>query len=102
MVNPFGKKVAKSSPAEFINTDDFAKQPEKINMALGNNFWGNFDLKEEVGLLSERLNMVDSTVLEKFTHLSLRILNADNGDQWQCHPVLGVYQNLKGDEYGVE
>ncbi|QDF67377.1 type I-F CRISPR-associated helicase Cas3 [Shewanella sp. SNU WT4] len=96
------KKVPKSSPAEFLNTDDFAKQPEEMNMAVGNRVWGNFDLKEEIRLLSERLSMVESTVLEKFTHLSLRILNADNGDQWQCHPVLGVYQNLKGDEYGVE
>ncbi|OOF32727.1 type I-F CRISPR-associated helicase Cas3 [Salinivibrio costicola subsp. alcaliphilus] len=96
------KKVAKSSPAEFLNTDDFAKRPEKMNMGVGNKVWGNFDLKKEVRILSERLNMVESAVLEKFTHLSLRILNADIGEQWQCHPVLGVYQNLKGDEYGVE
>ncbi len=96
------KKVAKSSPAEFLNTDDFAKQPEKMNMAVGNRVWGYFDLQEEVQFLSEKIGEEESVVLSKFTHLSLRVLNTDNGDQWQCHQLLGVYQNLKGDEYGDE
>jgi CRISPR-associated endonuclease/helicase Cas3 len=96
------KKVDKSSPAEFLNTDDFAKQAEKMNMAIGNRSWGYFDLQEEVQFLSEKISEEESVVLAKFTHLSLRVLDADKGEQWQCHPLLGVYQNLKGDEYGDE
>jgi CRISPR-associated endonuclease/helicase Cas3 len=96
------KKVPKSSPAEFLNTDDFSKYAEKLNIASGNEVWGHFDLQEEVQFLSEKINENKCVVLAKFTHLSLRVLNADNGEQWQCHPVLGVYQNLKEDEYGDE
>lgn len=93
------KRVPKSSPVEFLNTDDIATEPEKLVVALGNNIWGSFELKKEVKILSERINEADSVVLNKFSHLSLRVLNVDNGDQWQHHPVLGIYQKLKKDEY---
>ena len=96
------KKVPKTSPAEFVNTDDIASEPEKLVLGVGNKIWGDFDLKEAVKMLSERINEEEAQVLKKFTHLSLRVLDADKGEQWQCHPVLGVYQNVKRDEYGDE
>uniref|UniRef100_UPI00387F4873 type I-F CRISPR-associated helicase Cas3f n=2 Tax=Pseudoalteromonas mariniglutinosa TaxID=206042 RepID=UPI00387F4873 len=93
------KKVAKSFPPEFSNTDDIARMSEELEVGAGNIIWGSFDLKEQVQTLSEQLNEEEALVLTKFTHLSLRVLDADKGEQWQCHPVLGVYQNLKKDEY---
>ena len=38
-------------------------------------------------------------VMKKFTHLSLRKLDENSAEQWQYHPVLGVYKVLKKDEY---
>lgn len=96
------KKEPKSSPVKFLNTDDIATESERLVMGSGNNIWGSFELKEEVKMLSERINEEETVVLNNFTYLSLRVLDTDKGEQWQCHPVLGIYQKLKKDEYGDE
>ena len=92
------KKIAKTSPAEYENTSDIASQAENVTAGTGNLIWGAFNLKDEVSFLSNTLNQREDRILEKFTHLSLRVLDADVSEQWQCHPVLGIYENLKKDE----
>lgn len=96
------KKISKTFPLEYHNTDDISCQSDRLSFGTGNTIWGSFDLKKEVHLLSECLNEEEAIVLAKFTHLSLRALDANKGEQWQSHPFLGVYQNLKRDEYGDE
>ncbi len=93
------KKIKRTSPPEYENTTDIAMQPENIKIGHGNSIWGAFSLKDEVNLLSKKLNEEENRVLEKFTHLSLRVLDANSSEQWQSHYALGVYKNLKKDEY---
>jgi CRISPR-associated endonuclease/helicase Cas3 len=93
------KKIAKTSPIEYENTSDIAVQAEKVNVGVGNHVWGEFDLKEEVEKLAKRLGENEELVLKKFTHLSLRQLKENSAEQWQCHPLLGLYKTLKKDAY---
>lgn len=96
------KRIAKTSPIEYENTTDIAPQAEGINIGVGNNFWGNFNLKEEIDKLAKRSGESEELILKKFTHLSLQQLNKDSAEQWQCHPVLGLYKILKKDAYENE
>jgi len=93
------KKIAKTSPIEYENTTDIAEIPEQVYIASGNCFWGDFNLKAEVDKLVETLNENQVLVLKKFTHLSLRRLDENSAKQWQCHPLLGLYNILKKDAY---
>jgi CRISPR-associated endonuclease/helicase Cas3 len=93
------KKVPKASPPKFENTTDIADQSEKLVIGLGNVVWGEFNLEDEVACLVKALSENEDRVLEKFTHLSLRKLDENSSEQWQCHPMLGVYRILKKDEY---
>jgi CRISPR-associated endonuclease/helicase Cas3 len=93
------KKIPKSSPPDFQNTTDIAQQAEHLELGLRNVIWGEFDLKIEVENLVKLLDLTEERVLEKFTHLSLRKLNVESAEQWQCHPVLGIYKFLIKDEY---
>ncbi|MBW6498818.1 MAG: type I-F CRISPR-associated helicase Cas3f [Bacteroidales bacterium] len=93
------KKIFKTFPTKFENTTDIARQPEQLVIGLRNVVWGEFHLKEEVERLVKDLNNTEDRVLEKFTHLSLRKLDENSAEQWQCHRMLGVYKILKKDEY---
>jgi CRISPR-associated endonuclease/helicase Cas3 len=93
------KKVSKNSPVIYENTSDIADKPECIKVAKRNIFWGEFNLKNEITKLVEQLEQGEEITLKKFTHLSLTKLKADSDEQWQCHPQLGLYKNLKKDEY---
>lgn len=93
------KKIPKTSPPQYQNATEISRQEETLNLAIGNLFWGDFDLREEISELGKRLNLNESTVLKRFTHLSLRKLDEHSDQQWQCHPKLGVYNNLKKDDY---
>ena len=66
---------------------------------MGNCFWGAFNLKEEVEKLANRTGESEASVLTKFTYLSLRQLNTNSAEQWQCHSSLGLYKILKKDAY---
>jgi len=96
------KKISNVSPLVFENTTDIADQAESLVMGQGNTVWGKFNLKEEVEALAKIMRETEDRVLEKFTHLSLRKLNENCAEQWQCHPVLGVYKLLKKDKYNNE
>ena len=93
------KKIAKTSPIEYENTTDISHKPENLNIGAGNHFWGDFDLNEEIDKLVKRTGESEGLTLKKFTHLSLQQLKADSAEQWQCHPVLGLYKILKKDAY---
>ena len=93
------KRVPKISPCRFENTTDIAEHPEQLDLGKRNIIWGKFDLKNEVESLVELLNETEERVLEKFTHLSLRKLDVNSAEQWECHPTFGVYKILKKDEY---
>lgn len=93
------KKIAKISPPKFENTTDIAKQAEQLVMGLRNKVWGEFNLNDEIAHLVKVLPENEERVLEKFTHLSLRKLDVNSSEQWQCHPMFGVYKSLKKDEY---
>lgn len=92
------KKIPKTSPPDFQNTTDIAKESEHIQIGLRNLIWGKFDLKLEAEKLVKSLGLTEERVLEKFTHLSLRRIDEKTAEQWQCHPVLGIYKILKKDE----
>ncbi len=96
------KKVPKTSPPEFANTTDIAQHAERVVTGLRNIVWGEFHLKGEIERLVKSLGKSEEHVLQKFTHLSLRKLNEDSAEQWQCHPILGIYKILKKDEYNNE
>ncbi len=93
------KKVPKSSPSQFENTLDIAEQAEQLLIGSRSKVWGDFNLKNEIEKLVQSLNDTEGRVMEKFTHLSLRRLDKNSAEQWQCHRVLGVYKILKEDEY---
>jgi CRISPR-associated endonuclease/helicase Cas3 len=93
------KKTPKTSPSVFENTTDIAQQAEWLAMGQRNIVWGEFKLREEIERLVKTLNETEERVLEKFTHLSLRKLDENSAEQWQCHPMLGVYKILKQDGY---
>jgi len=93
------KKIAKTSPIQYQNTTDIAGQAEKVCLGVGNNFWGSFNLEEEIDQLVQQLVQSNEFVLRKFTHLSLRKLDENSAEQWQCHPKLGLYKILKKDAY---
>jgi len=96
------KKTLNTSPAVFENTTDIAQQTELVVIGQRNIAWGEFKLKEEVEKLSKTLNESEERVLAKFTHLSLRKLDENSAEQWQCHPMLGIYKILKKDGYNNE
>lgn len=93
------KKIPKIFPPKFENTTDIANQDEQLVIGLRNIVWGEFDLKDEIAKLVKSLGDNEERVLEKFTHLSLRKLDENSDEQWQYHPMLGVYKILKRDEY---
>ena len=93
------KKVPNISPPQFENTSDIAKQAESLDFGMRNVIWGEFNLKGEIETLVNLLSESEERVMAKFTHLSLRKRNGDSAEQWQCHPMLGVYKFLKKDEY---
>jgi len=93
------KKIANTSPAQYENTLDISAQVEPITLASGNTFWSKFDLKVEVKKLIEKTKSNEEYTMKKFTHLSLRQLKENSAEQWQNHPILGVYKILKKDEY---
>ncbi|MCS5709106.1 type I-F CRISPR-associated helicase Cas3f [Candidatus Berkiella cookevillensis] len=94
------KKVPKTSSPQFENTTDIAMQPEQLVIGLGNRVWGEFILKDEFSHLVKVLSdNNEDRVMKKFTHLSLRRLDENSAEQWQYHPMLGVYKVLKKDEY---
>jgi len=93
------KKVPKMFPPQFVNTTDIAQKPEDIAVGLRNVFWGEFNLKDEIAQLASVLSVNEEYVREKFTYLSLRKLDEDPAEQWQCHPNFGIYKFLKKDEY---
>lgn len=93
------KKIPKTSSPDFQNTTDIAQRPEQLDIGLRNMIWGAFDLKIEVEKLTKLLGVTEERVLEKFTYLSLRKIDEKTAEQWQCHPVLGIYKFLKKDEY---
>jgi len=93
------KKIPKTSPPKFENTTDIARQAEQLVIGLRNVVWGEFKLKDEVAKLVKAISDSEERVLERFTHLSLRKLDENSFEQWQCHPMLGVYRILKKDEY---
>lgn len=94
------KKVPRTSPPQFENTTDIAMQIEQLDIGLRNNVWGEFNLKDEISHLVKVLSdNNEDRVMKKFTHLSLRKLDENSAEQWQYHPVLGVYKVLKKDEY---
>lgn len=93
------KKIPKVSPSKFDNTTDIAWLSEQLVIGLRNVVWGEFNLKEEVEMLIKNLNSTEDRVLEKFTHLSLRKIDENSDEQWQCHRMLGIYKILKKDEY---
>jgi CRISPR-associated endonuclease/helicase Cas3 len=88
-----------TSPIEYENTNDIADKAEAIKVTSGNVFWGEFDLKNEITQLAKNLHLSEEMALVKFTHLSLRKLDENSDEHWQCHPMLGVYKILKKDEY---
>ncbi|WP_351077144.1 type I-F CRISPR-associated helicase Cas3f [Shewanella sp. CAL98-MNA-CIBAN-0140] len=93
------KRIIKTSPIEYENTSDIATEIENIKFGVGNYIWGDFDLKESVKILAVRTGESENLVLKKFTNLSLRQLNENSTEQWQCHPSLGLYKILKKDAY---
>lgn len=93
------KMTPKTFPVKYENTTDIASKAEVITLGNGNVFWGEFDLKNEITQLATNLNHSEEMALIKFTHLSLRKLDENLDEQWQCHPMLGVYKILKKDEY---
>lgn len=93
------KKTSNTFPHQFENTTDIVMQAEQLVIGLRNVVWGEFNLKDEVEKLIKALSDSEERVLEKFTHLSLRKIDENSAEQWQCHPMLGVYKILKKDEY---
>lgn len=93
------KKVSNISPPHFENTTDIAKQAESLDFGMRNVFWGTFNLKDEIVALANLLSESEERVMAKFTHLSLRKLDGDSAQQWQSHPMLGVYKFLKKDKF---
>jgi len=93
------KKVPMTFPQQFKNTTDITNQAEQLVIGSRNLFWGEFNLKDEVEQLAKTLCESDELVMEKFTHLSLTKLNENSAEQWQCHPMLGVYKILNKDGY---
>ena len=93
------KKIAQTSPAQYQNTTDITQQEETVNLAVGNRFWHNFNLGNEIDTLVKKREQSQEWVLRRFTHLSLRQLDDNSAEQWQYHMVLGVYKTLKKDEY---
>ena len=96
------KKVREIYPPQFENTTDIARQAEELIIGLRNVFWGEFDLKSAVEKLVKSMSDSEERVLEKFTHLSLRKLDENSAEQWQCHTMLGVYKILKKDKFNNE
>jgi CRISPR-associated endonuclease/helicase Cas3 len=92
-------KVDKTFPVIYETTSDIAPQPQPLKLGHGNVFWGQFDLQQEIAKQAKRLTESEEVVMRKFTHLSLRKLNENSDEQWQCHPMLGVYNIPKKDEY---
>ncbi|XQW86314.1 type I-F CRISPR-associated helicase Cas3f [Thalassotalea piscium] len=93
------KKIAKTSPVEYEPTSDIVTESENIKFGVGNYIWGDFNLKESVESLATRSGESEELILKKFTSLSLRQLNKNSAEQWQCHPSLGLYKTLKKDAY---
>jgi len=93
------KKIANAWPTRYQNTSDIVAKEAELIVAAGNEFWMHFELTSEIDLLVNDLNQNKQSLLEKFTHLSLRQLDENSADQWQCHSDLGVYKVIKKDEY---
>ncbi len=93
------KKEAKSFPVKYSPTSDIAKQAENIQMAKGNVFWSQFNWQKEVDKLKAFTKENDEDVMHKYTHLSLKRLKPDTSEQWQQHPVMGIYKTLTKDDY---
>ncbi len=96
------KKQPGSYPSEFKNTDDICCIPENVSIGRGISWWHQFDIKEEVEKLSQKLNKSEGNVLQTYSYISLEVLPENSAEQWQYHPQLGVYRNLKKDEYENE
>ncbi len=91
----WGKKDTDKRPACYQNTDDIQKKEQQLSIHQSNQIWFEFDLKQEIELLSEKLSVeVTKEMYQKYTHLSLRRLNTDKGERWQYHRHLGIFKEL--------
>jgi len=93
------KKVPKTYPSEYQNTEDISKKVEVIKQGQGIACWMKFDLKSEVKALEKILEKKEETVWKNFTHISLERLDENSAEQWQHHPLLGIYKILNKDDY---
>lgn len=93
------KKVTNTYPIIYEPTSDIAPRPELITFGHGVVCWAEFDLKKEIAKQVKNLKQSEDVVLRKFTHLALRTLDENSPAQWQCHPMLGVYNIPKKDQY---
>ena len=93
------KKIPKTFPQQFKITTDIARRAERLHIGVRNFFWGEFNLRSEVEQLARSLCESEELVLEKFSHISLRKFDDHSAEQWQCHPMLGLYKILKKDGY---
>ncbi len=93
------KKMSTKFPVAYENTTDITPNPETLELGRGNRFWGQFDLNKEIAKQVKRLEQSEEVVIRKFTHISLSKLDENSDEQWQCHPMLGVYRIPKKDEY---
>lgn len=93
------KKVEKTYPAEYENTNDISKKPESTKQAKNTVWWGEFNLHDGIDQLAKKLKRSEEQVVKIFTHVSLKKFSSDSDERWQYHNALGIYRTLKKDMY---
>lgn len=93
------KKVAKTYPAKYQPTDDIATKEEQLTITKGNTFWCDTDIDNELAQLAQRLGKSPDTLMQTFTHLSLRQNDKNTDEQWHWHNNLGIFKRIKKDRW---
>jgi CRISPR-associated endonuclease/helicase Cas3 len=96
------EKVPKTFPPEYIATTAITKRAEHFTLENRVVFWGAFDLLKEIKKMVTHTGVNEEYSMRLFTHISLRKLDQNTAEQWQCHPQLGIYKLLKKDGYKHE
>lgn len=91
-----GEYPAKYKPTNDIKPIDFTE----LKIASGNVSWFEMSIASGMEELMKVLKDVSENVAyRKFTHIQLRKENDDNISRWKYHEKLGIFKNLKKDEY---
>ncbi|WP_345855993.1 type I-F CRISPR-associated helicase Cas3f [Shewanella algae] len=93
------EKVEGSYPIKYQKTQDIEVTNKPLLLAQGISIWHQFDLAEQVKLLSKQLGKSEQHTLEVHTHVSLQEYDQASMETWIYQTELGIYKLLTKDEF---